>query len=345
MKLFKTGKVNKIICIVCLVVSLVLANTVNANSSTRFDTGDKFYYGSYPQSKVTDNNLISALNSINEQWTSYNYFTEGNASDFMKYKDVTYNGNKYRGVLFTKYRPNITYAVADAQNSFQDDNGYYTDIVYWFKYEPIEWTVLYPSTGLVLSSIILDSQAYRNNFYCPKNNFEDFYTDSTMQYYANNYEFSDIRKWLSNNFINTAFTSEEQEKINITDNFNYSWKSSDPLYSKYNANNTQDKVYLLTNGNTSDTRYGFTGGGASAADRQFISTDYAKAQGLGVYKANQDIPTYSFWGARTAGTSCSAATGVDYTGAAYYRSYSVFDTHFGVVPAMCMDLSGITKNN
>lgn len=332
-----------VLSIAFLVVSLIFSVVVTADTLQQFKTGDKFYYGSYPQSKVTDTHLIDQLNQIDEQWVSYNYFAEGKASDFMKYKDVTYNGNKYRGVLFAKYRPNITYAVADAQNSYQDENGYKTNVVYWFKFEPIEWKVLYPSTGLVLSSIILDSQSYRNTFYIPDNNFEEFYTDKTMKYYANNYEVSDIRKWLSENFINTAFSPAQQKNILVSDNFNNAWNSSDPLYSKYNANKTQDKVYLLTNGDCSDTRYGFPTGGAATADRQFKGSDYAKSQGLGVYKGNGDVPRYSFLWSRTAGTSSSAVTGIDYLGYTYHRSYSVLDTHFGVMPAMKIDLSAINK--
>lgn len=339
MKRFINSKLTFILTAIILIALLVFAITVTAKTPN-FKTGDKFYYGSYPQTRVTDNGVISSLNALGGEWVSYDYYTEGKPSDFMKYKDVSYGGNKYRGVIFTKYRPNITYAVADAQNSYQDENGYKTDTVYWFKFEPIKWTVLYPSTGLVMSSIILDSQAYRNNFYCPKNNLEEFYTDSTMQYYANNYAESDIRKWLDSTFINTAFTAAEQEKIILSDNFNKAWKDVD---ARFDAVNTQDKVYLLTNGNCSDDRYGFFGGGAPSAGRQFISTDYAKAQGIGVYKADGDTPRYSFWWARTAGTSSSAVTGVNIKGETYHRSYSVFDTHFGVVPAMRLDLSSIEQ--
>ena len=84
------------------------------------------------------------------------------AKDYMKYTDIVYDGSKYRGVYFSEYRPCHIGDISSAINSFQDENGYLINTIYWFKYEPILWRVLDPSTGLIMTESILDSQAYNN---------------------------------------------------------------------------------------------------------------------------------------------------------------------------------------
>ncbi|MCF0113210.1 MAG: InlB B-repeat-containing protein, partial [Bacilli bacterium] len=103
------------------------------------------YFGSYPQTEVTDSGLIAALNSAAGtlptagnatvgNWTSYNYYIFSSVSHFMWHADIEHaDGNKYRGVYFTSYRPYYTTYSSSASNSYQDDNGYNTNTVYWFK--------------------------------------------------------------------------------------------------------------------------------------------------------------------------------------------------------------------
>ena len=72
-----------------------------------YKVGDIIEFGSYPQSKVTDSSLVSALNKASKKWVSYGYYS-GDCSygsmkpgDWMKYADFTYNGTKYRAVTFS----------------------------------------------------------------------------------------------------------------------------------------------------------------------------------------------------------------------------------------------------
>ena len=60
------------------------------------------YFGSYPQSEVLDDSIISNLNKLvsEDNWIDFNYYDNGNVSSFMWYQDVIYDGNKYRGVRF-----------------------------------------------------------------------------------------------------------------------------------------------------------------------------------------------------------------------------------------------------
>ena len=127
-------------------------------------TGDYILFGSYPQTKVTDASIISALGGFDEStWTSYGYFINGQVSDYMYYIDKEYNGENYRGVYFTSYRPYLCNDLSSASNSSeQDENGYELSTVYWFKYEPIKWLIVEESYGMatLVADMILDSQQY-----------------------------------------------------------------------------------------------------------------------------------------------------------------------------------------
>ena len=144
----------------------------SAESGSSYKTGDIIEFGSYPQSKVTDSATVSKLDGVTKNWKSYNYYSgtgsrdDGNMkpSDYMQYADIVFNGNKYRAVTFSEYRPSTT-GSTHSDGTYQDDNGYYTGNVYYFKYEPLKWRVLDASTGLVVCDRAIDSQAYQNYIY------------------------------------------------------------------------------------------------------------------------------------------------------------------------------------
>jgi hypothetical protein len=101
-------------------------------------SGNKITFGSYPQSKVTDSSLVSALNAKAGAWTEDNG---------VYYVDVESGNEKYRGV--------------------KSENG----AASWFKYEPISWTILEQSDGkaLILCDMIIDAHRYDDD----KNNYVD----------------------------------------------------------------------------------------------------------------------------------------------------------------------------
>ena len=185
-----------------------------------YKVGDIIEFGSYPQSRVTNSSLVSSLNSVSKKWVSYGYYsgtgdwnTEDNGGmvrgDWMKYADFTYNGTKYRAVTFSQYRPWCTSYKPSSDCTYQDDNGYTPNNIYYFKYEPLKWRVLDPSTGLVLCESIIDSQAYSNTIYSygtdPYNGHDAHWNDAGHTHYANDYATSSIRAWLNDDFCNTAF--------------------------------------------------------------------------------------------------------------------------------------------
>ena len=271
--------------------------------------GDIITFGSYPQSKVTDSALIAKLDAQSGSWVSYNYYIEREVSDFMQYKDVTLDGARYRAVKFASYRPSYTGNSSSASSSYQGDNGYIPNTIYWFKYEPVKWRVLDasdPENLLVLSESILDSQAFRETrySYSSKNSYY-YYTDSTMTYYANNYEQSNIRAWLNGDFYNTTFSADEKSHIHTTTITNEAYSTA---YSKYDAASTQDKIFLMSYKEATN----FACFNNSVA-RYAEGSNYAKAMGLYVSSSGGTAGN-SMWLLRSAGDYSYSACCVEHDG-------------------------------
>lgn len=223
------------------------------------------YFGAYPQTKVTEDDITTELNNMagtlptadnSANWTSYGYYRSGSVSNFMWYIDEEYNGEKYRGVYFTSYRP------GDPQYdgySYQSNNDYNISTVYWFKYEPIKWRILTESDGkaLILADVAIDCQQYD-------------YTGGES-YGRNNYANSTIRAWLNNTFYNTAFNSLQKELIQLTEIDN-SASSTGVSDNSYTCENTNDNIFLLSYKEV--TTYL-----TNDSERLMICTDYACSQG------------------------------------------------------------------
>jgi len=300
-------------------------------------TGDIIEFGLYPQSEVADSNLKSTLNNLSKTWISYGYYSgtgddsdgQMKPGDYMKHADVTYQGIKYRGVNFTAYRPYGTgfQATMNGDHTFQDDNGYYTNTTYWFKYEPLKWRVLDPATGLALCENIIDAQAYNNTIYCSSGDIE-FYQTTSCTTYANDYAKSSIKEWLNDDFYNTAFTSTQKSQIATTTLDNSGYKDESGYESKYNSATTYDKVFLLSYDDALNTAYGFS---SSFSDTARIAkpTAYAKCQGT---KSGGN----SYWWLRTPGCGSEFSCTVEHDFLTYYWYVGANE---GIRPALKLNLT------
>lgn len=339
----------------CKICKKFVAHTYSNNKCTKCGlerNAKKVTFGSYPQSKVTNSTLISTLNgkvgkpdTNAKAWTSYNYVENAN----MWYTDIEEGGNKYRGVYFTEYRPsNIRFDATDmvsgAINNNQSANGYTTSNVYWFKYDPITWTIIAEDTSenkiLVLCDMIVDAQAYDTEG-------SDDYYDST------------IRKWLNETFINTAFNDLQRDVIltSLVDNKGHA------VGDYPNGNNTSiqkatdsnDKIFLLSKGEAKNGEkkdgvpYTFLGDDYIFSNelRKRTATDYAESQGAYAdekFKASNDSDSINqgWWWLRTP----SYSSGADTNGTQAHRikpdgtfhSLAVYQTAAGVVPAMWINI-------
>ncbi|MCR4643550.1 MAG: DUF6273 domain-containing protein [Lachnospiraceae bacterium] len=92
--------------------------------------------------------------------------------------------------------------------------------------EPIEWEVLEENGNgtFLVSRYVLDAQPYNTE-----------QTDVT-------WESCTLRKWLNDEFLNKAFTAEEQARIQITEVTN----SDNPASGTPGGNSTSDRIFLLS---------------------------------------------------------------------------------------------------
>ena len=308
--------------------------------------GDIITFGSYPQSEVTkesDSATYSKLEAASKNWVSYKYYS-GDGSrgsmkqgDWMEYADITLGGERYRAVKFTQYRSYYTNYPFDSNNSdrssynsHQDDNGYMVNNIYYFKYEPLKWQVLDPNTGLMLSKSIIDSQAFSNTIYKSGTDAYGkaaFWNNASYTNYANDYATSSIRKWLKEDFYNTAFTSAQKQNILPTTLDNSAYSTN---YSKYDSISTTDNVFLLSCSEAQNASYGFTDSTDSSETRKAMGTDYAKAQGLWGSSSNE----CSGWCLRSAAYASYSACEVSYSGSVNASRSSVDYTSNGIRPAL-----------
>ena len=310
------------------------AETINA-----YAHGDLVTFGWYPQTKVTDSAMVDTLSAQPCTWHSYGYYTgTGSYSDgkmvpsgYMEYTDVTYDGRKYRGVQFSQYRPYYTGLRSSASNTFQDENGYDLRLTtYWFQWEPLQWRVLDPETGLLLCETVIDSQPF-NNFVLSSGKDEyghsAYWGDADKTHYANNYAESSLRQWLNDNFLSTAFSASQKEIIAATTLDNSAYSAS---CSAYDSASTADKIFPLAYSDLQNASYGFSTDTDQSAALQAQGSDYAKCQGLYVDSSNK----CSRWWLRSAGYYSDLACSVDLDGRVSDYYYGTSDTNFGIRPAL-----------
>lgn len=292
-------------------------------------------FGSYPQSEVTDSSLISELNSSEGEWISYGYYSgngslgSAKSSDYMQYKDVELGNAKYRGVKFTSYRPMKTHETSSSK-TYQSKNGYKTNTVYWFKYEPLKWKVLDSKTGLLMCKSIIDSQPF-NNYVVSKG---DAYYNETG--YAHDYGCSSLRSWLNEDFYNTAFTQEEMDKIKMSNLSMTYYPSSKPK----GTTSVSDKVFVLSREEATNSSYGFKSSiYASDSARRAKGTAYAECQGLHVCEIGFGHLGNSCWWFRSPGYYSRRVNKAFYDGYCAIDSYYYVElTDIGVRPCIRIEM-------
>jgi uncharacterized repeat protein (TIGR02543 family) len=211
-------------------------------AAANYQTGDLIYFGSYPQSEVTDTALITALNGLSGASVPN--------SNGCTMSDITYNGEKYRKVVRSG-------AV----------NGYSAGVAYFFKYEPIQWRVLSnDEQGLfVVAEATLDALYFSGSSSVNIGN---------GQYDGYLWVNSNVRTWLNSDFYNAAFTTSQQSNVKTS-------SISTSGFSNWQGGpDTQDKVFLLDRSEVLNSAYGFTTTTAANAVRESKATSYAKIRSV-----------------------------------------------------------------
>ena len=130
---------------------------------------------------------------------------------------------------------------------------------YYFKVEKLLWDIVYKDSATNIATIvcrsILQAQAFQANYVQDETNSSIYYatdaegnilTDgSGNKIYANNYEYSQLRQFLIEDFYNRAFNDLQAELIQqiTVDNSAATTNSSTNPYA---CNNTNDKVWVLS---------------------------------------------------------------------------------------------------
>lgn len=326
-KILKTG--------VFLLISAVLICAACVPGGAAANTLVEF--GSYPQSLVTDEAELARLESLSLCWESYGYYSgNGNvgsavSGDYMRYADVSAEGERYRAVVFDSLRPMKTTGTHSSR-SYQDNNGYTPGNVYWFRFEPLRWRILDRESGLMMCESIIDSQPFNNTIYSVGN---VFYSDPGGVNFAHDYASSSLRSWLNNDFLNTAFSAEEQERLKITECEQQFYPRSKPA----GALKTDDKVFLLSRTEATKTEYGFNSSMyAPDPARRGRGTDYAGCQGLHVCRIGFGHLNNSCWWLRAPAFFSRRVNKIFYDGYCAVDSYYMVElTDIGVRPCISVE--------
>ncbi len=169
--------------------------------------------------------------------------------------------------------------------------------------EPIEWLVLEVSDqeALLVSRYGLDCKLYHHR-------------DVPMTW-----EQCDLRKWLNNEFLEIAFSEEEQQRIRLSEVVN----DDNPKYGTSGGNNTQDRVFCLS---LAEAERYFKNNG----ERQCHPTAHARNQGVWVNSGNGCC----YWWLRSPGFHQRYASDVGTDGALYPVGNLVYNAHYAVRPAL-----------
>lgn len=261
---------------------------------TEDDYTDKMEFGEYPQSEVKNKSVKSALESLCGQkptadnlfgWTPYRFYVEEELDESLcYYKDLTHEYVRYRAVYIADYRPARTELAVSDSSTNQLRNGYVKDAIYFFRYDPLVWRILYEDDkAFLMIDNSIDSLEYYHT------NTERTIEGKTIS--PNNYEHSNVRKWLTEDFYNTAFSEIEKGAICLTEVDN-SPRSTNPTNNPfeynggenpYSSKNTEDKVYLASLCEVTNPEYRLDTHLAGSKTRRFAVTDYAKSLGVGVH--------------------------------------------------------------
>ncbi|MBR0538290.1 MAG: hypothetical protein IJK40_09070 [Clostridia bacterium] len=182
--------------------------------------GDILNFGSFPQGEVRSYETFQKLEALEKDWKSFGCCS-GSGSDtdgemqpggWMRYADLTLDGERYRAVTFDFYRPYLTGMLLTSSSAyaFQYRNGYRVNQVFYFLFEPLKWRVLDPAAGLVLCENAVDSGAFRDVVSFANGDFRQGEGSASL---ANAYDTCSVRRWLTEDFYDTAFNAAEQAQI------------------------------------------------------------------------------------------------------------------------------------
>ena len=255
----------------------------------------------------------------------YLYFGEYPQSlktdDVMILSDSTDSRGYYYGTDGYYYKKVIANPYGDGY-CFSTGATVFSGETYYFKVEPIRWRILsdYGDRVFLLCDSIIEGEKY-DSAYSPNNN----YAQST------------IRQWLNEVFYQTAFGELQRELILTTyvDNSEYSTGYDSNAYA---CEDTEDKIFLLSYAQTTNSEYGFGEFDPYGEALQRESTDYARADGVSMQTDAKNYANSYWWLRSPDHYSYHSARVVSPNGTSAGVFASVSYSGYGVVPAMWIRL-------
>lgn len=224
---------------------------VRNDDPTCDEDGQTLTLGTYPQSRVEDEVLLSSLNESTPSlpssedpgsWSSLPLYKDGEKGSVGFYYDLTLEGEDYRAVYLLDYPDIRVYGSNSSDGQWAEyQRGDYLRIgLSYFKFDPIEWTVRagVDNSHVVVADKILDVSPFSSKS-------ESWSVDGVMVY-PNNYAYSDIRTFLLGSFYKTAFDEVDQAKIPTS---TISLNASESFYgdsNPYGGGELSDPVFLLS---------------------------------------------------------------------------------------------------
>ena len=202
------------------------------NASDKMDTsGEYILFGEYPQTiKMEEVTIADAKDDRGYYLGSDGYY-------YAKVTASPWYNNEY---------------------TFSTDETVLDGTVYYFKVEPIKWRILSEGNGnalILCESIIANKQYYYIDW--------DKRTIDGVTVYPNNYEHSDIRAWLNDEFYNNAFSELQRALIQTTEVDNSVYSTGYDT-NPYVCDNTNDKIFLPSYREMVNNANGFSRNGTAS---------------------------------------------------------------------------------
>lgn len=173
--------------------------------------------------------------------------------DAVKQMSVTtdatgYYVSAYDDEHYAKIAPADVYAMFEDDYEFSDETIIKNRETYYFKVEPIKWRVfaqLDLSGNMrniyLISDVILDSSAFLGEKDYAESPTDGNYYNNENGALANNWAYSELRRWLNNEFYKKAFSSlSEEDKAKLIE------RNVSEVCDDYDPEDATEKVFVLS---------------------------------------------------------------------------------------------------
>lgn len=312
----------------------VFASPVNPvyDSQSGTTKWDYVYFGSYPQTEVTDGETITAIEANIEAANKQADFSAELSSENQNEAEGIGGENTSTGI--SVWVDGIKYSRIQEKDVTNADNFDTTQSYRYFKWQRIKWKVLKNdgNTLFLMADQALDCKPYHES------KQDITWENSTLRNWLNGYGSGENDGSADNNtdsFLKTAFAKEEQDAIIQTKVNN----SNNPRFGTSGGNVTTDYIYLLSLEETSDGSYGLSNESVVAlASCQTTSSDFAYRRGVTASTSTGKEGNCSWW-LRSPGMYGYDVSYVNYGG--FVNSVGLINTYdnLGVCPVLHIALS------